>query len=137
MGMSPADKIHAWINDIPDSKLDSTYAVGRPAHLTQMARLDCQGVTTAEPKHFNLQVQINKQCKETTMKKLNPDTVAWSLADIDPQWTPTQIKETFKATVTRHKVMPPKVEMGEKDDKKGKEDEADKKKRGRTKPLRR
>jgi hypothetical protein len=108
---STKDKIIDWIDEIPDEKLDGAYTNGRPVFTDRSCRLDCQGVTTDEPKHFNLQVQVNNQCPDTTMRKLKLRTVAFCLAPIVEPWTPEQIKDELKKTVTGWEVKPPKVNM--------------------------
>jgi len=105
------DKLYAWIDDIPDNKLDSCYVSGRPIHTDRTCRLDCQGITSDDPKRFNLQVQVNNSCPDTTMKKLKPKTVAWCLCPIDEPWTAEQTKKHLKASVTGGEIKPPKVSM--------------------------
>jgi hypothetical protein len=100
-------KIMEWIDDIPDSKLDGTFVCGRPAYTDMYMRLDCQSITS-DGLYFNLQVQINKECPDTTMNYLNPDSVAFVLAPIQNQMTPAQLKAALKATVTGEKVTPPR-----------------------------
>jgi hypothetical protein len=119
-GKSLKVRIEDWIDEIPDSKLDGCYVEDRPAYIDRLCRLDCQGVTSDEPKHFNMQVQVNNGCPDTTMRKLKPYTVAWCLVPIDNPWTAQQTKDALKATVTGDKVKPPKVEKANKKKSKGK-----------------
>jgi hypothetical protein len=76
-------QLQQWIDDVHDIKLDSTFVEGRPVFIDKSCRLDCQGVTSSEPKHLNLQVQVNNQCDNTTMAKLKPKTIAWCLAPVE------------------------------------------------------
>jgi hypothetical protein len=98
-------KIKEWIDDIPDNKLDGAFG-HRSIYKDRDYRLDNQGETTHEPRMFNLQVQVNRGCKGTTLARLAPYMVAFCLAPIDGSWTPKQIKDALKATVTGGKVMP-------------------------------
>ncbi|KAF1840892.1 uncharacterized protein K460DRAFT_294471 [Cucurbitaria berberidis CBS 394.84] len=109
MGKSVKVQIQDWIDEVRDDKLDGAYVVGRPLYTDRYCRLDVQGLTSDEPQQFNLQVQVNNGCPNTTMAKLKPWTVAFCLAPMDEPWTPAQIKEALKATVTGYKVTPPKV----------------------------
>jgi hypothetical protein len=87
-----------FIDDIPDAKLTGGFVRGT-IWSTDHCRFDSQGYTSNEPKHFNLQVQVNKHCPRRSMQKLAPKTVAICLAPVDNPWTPAQIKEALKETV--------------------------------------
>jgi hypothetical protein len=100
-------RIKDWIDAIPDNKLDGTYVVERPAYTDKFCRLDCQSITS-DGTCFNLQVQVNMQCPDTTMAKLKSKSVAWCLAPIENQWTPQQVKNALKESVTGWPVYPPR-----------------------------
>ncbi|KAM5540050.1 hypothetical protein V8D89_006190 [Ganoderma adspersum] len=77
-----------FITGIHDDKLKD---IGESQHTIVKDtdfRLDMQGMTTAQPNKkppvpskYNLQVQINRQTKISTLKKHQPATVATYLAD--------------------------------------------------------
>lgn len=128
MGRSLKQKIEDWIDDIPDSKLDGAYVVGRPIFTDRLCRLDFQGLTSDDPPLFNLQVQVHNT-RPDRLFMLNP--VAFVLAPIEDPWTPAQIKEALKASVTGYKVMPPR--QSKKVDTKDSEDSEDSKDRNKSK----
>jgi hypothetical protein len=53
-------------------------------------------MTSGDPKKYNLQIQINKQTKISTLKRLAPKTVSTVLAPIDPEMTAQQLKKALK-----------------------------------------
>ncbi|KAF2240509.1 hypothetical protein BU26DRAFT_398127, partial [Trematosphaeria pertusa] len=94
------DAILEWIDDIPDSKLEGTFS--KKMHNNTEMRLDMQGYTTdmpGKPRCFNLQVQINRGCKNKSLAKLAPYSVAFTLVPCDETWTPAKIKAELKKTV--------------------------------------
>ncbi|KAH7385712.1 hypothetical protein BKA66DRAFT_416250 [Pyrenochaeta sp. MPI-SDFR-AT-0127] len=82
-GKSLIHKLHDWIDEIPDDKLDGAYVVGHPVFIDQYCRVDLQGLTSDDPPLFNLQVQVNNGCPDTTMRLLKPATVAVCYAPIE------------------------------------------------------
>jgi hypothetical protein len=108
-GGSLKSKLIDWIDAIPDNKLDGAFVTGRPVYIDQYCRLDLQNIT-ADGLSFNLQVQVNSQCPDTTMSLLKPKSVAWCHAPIEDQWTPAQIKAFLKSTVTGREVKVLRVE---------------------------
>ncbi|KAH7385714.1 hypothetical protein BKA66DRAFT_569551 [Pyrenochaeta sp. MPI-SDFR-AT-0127] len=74
MGANSAPKyIKAWIDEIPDSKLEG-------------------GIRD--------RVQVNKGCKHTTLKSAAPKSFAFIEAPIDNPWTVQEIRDALKASVT-------------------------------------
>jgi hypothetical protein len=66
-----------------------------------------QGYTTAQEGRgiqFDLQVQVNYGCRKKSVAKLAPDSVAVLLLPVDETWTPRQIRDALKKTVTGWKV---------------------------------
>ncbi|WEW56992.1 hypothetical protein PRK78_002451 [Emydomyces testavorans] len=92
--MSKAKKAgRQFIEAIPDHKLkdipDSTTLLCKNRNF----RLDMQGVTTKDPKKWNIQVQINNQTTITTLKREKGKTVSIVLVPIDKTWSPKRIRE--------------------------------------------
>jgi hypothetical protein len=53
-------------------------------------------MTSGDPKQYNLQIQINKQTRISTLKKLAPKTVSTVLAPVDPEMTAQQLRAALK-----------------------------------------
>jgi len=50
-----------------------------------------------DPRKHNLQIQVNRRCKISTLKKLAPDTVADALIPEDSDMTGEEIKAALLA----------------------------------------
>ncbi|VDB91477.1 unnamed protein product [Peniophora sp. CBMAI 1063] len=59
-----------FIESIPDSKLKPTSTNAGTLYKDKDFRLDMQGMTSDKPQKYNLQVQINKETKITSLKNL-------------------------------------------------------------------
>jgi hypothetical protein len=94
--------IKQWIEEIPASKLEGGIPDGDNVYKTTDLRLDNQRTITKADgsKYFNLQVQVNKGCTQSTLAKLAPDSVAMCLAPVKDPWSAAQIKSALLATVT-------------------------------------
>jgi hypothetical protein len=99
-GMSPSRVICDWIDTIPNSKLEGGICDRGTIYDDRNFRLDNQGTITRGPAMYNLQVQVNKNCKLTTFKKQAPKSFAWILAPADDPWSAAEIKAALKASVT-------------------------------------
>ncbi|KAF1962557.1 hypothetical protein CC80DRAFT_399938 [Byssothecium circinans] len=55
-------------------------------------RLDIQGVTTTEPKQYNIHLQVNNPCKIPSLKLLLGRTVTSILVPVDIDKTPEEIR---------------------------------------------
>ncbi|KAL1654719.1 hypothetical protein SLS61_002909, partial [Didymella pomorum] len=62
-------------------------------------RLDCQSVTSDAPLRFNLQVQVNFESPDTSLKHFAPSTVAYTFVPVNAMWSPDEIKMALKPTV--------------------------------------
>jgi hypothetical protein len=101
---SPTDHIKDFIDSIPDSSLTGAFGDnGTKVYGDIDYRLDMQGYTTAQEGRgikFNLQVQVNYGCRKKSVAKLAPDSVACLLLPVDETWTPQEIRDAVKKTVT-------------------------------------
>lgn len=50
--------------------------------------------------YYNLQVQLNRRCPDTTLAKLAPGTVAICHAPVEKPWSAEEIKEVLAKSVT-------------------------------------
>lgn len=96
MGKNLRKKILAFIEDIPDAKLEG----GLPSHQTTIWRddtchLDMQTLITNPPRCWNLQVQVNKGCAMTSARAAGEvgATIAMLLLPIDLAYTAAGIRE--------------------------------------------
>ena len=97
---NPTKWIKAWIDSIPDSKLEGGIRDRGKIYHDRDLRLDCQETLRGEVAEYNLQVQVNKQCRHTSVKNIAPDTVAYCFAPVDEPWSADKIREELKKTVT-------------------------------------
>ncbi|KAI1177569.1 hypothetical protein F4777DRAFT_541438 [Nemania sp. FL0916] len=99
--MGKANKaLRAFIDGIPNSKLESLSTNPGKIHSDDDFRLDMQGMTSDKPPKHNLQIQINNETRISTLKKLAPKTVAGPVL-VDPGKTPdpAKIKSDLKAKI--------------------------------------
>ncbi|KAF2832907.1 hypothetical protein CC86DRAFT_399574 [Ophiobolus disseminans] len=98
MGRSFIKKLKGWIDDIPDNKLNGAYLERGLVFIDKIGRLDCEGLTSDEPKRFNLQVHVHREGLMYTFNRLT-------------------IKESLKASITGFQATPPKVKTENSKDK--------------------
>lgn len=101
-GNSYKKVIVQFIRDIPDSKLAGGMSDGATIWEDRNMRLDNQRTFKGSDGkyYYNLQVQVNRGCTNTTLKMLAPDTVAICHAPADKPWSPEKIREALAASVT-------------------------------------
>jgi hypothetical protein len=96
-------EVVAWIEDIPDSKLEGgIQGGGKSVYKDIDYRLDNQGTYKDRNGKYwhNLQVQINRGCRHTTGAKQAPGSVAICQAPVHDPWSAARIKEELIKTVT-------------------------------------
>jgi hypothetical protein len=97
MGNKSAPKyISAWIDEIPDSKLEGGIRDRGTIWTTIDFRLDCQETIHHEPARYNLQIQYT----HSTIKKVAPKSMAFTEAPVNDPWTAEKIREELKNSVT-------------------------------------
>jgi len=105
-----------FIENIPADKLRGLPRILTNIHNEMDFRLDMQGVstssplrgggkltpikiTTQKPQRHNLQVQINKACTLSSVKRERPNTVATALVPEDGSWSSLKIKQALVAGI--------------------------------------
>ena len=100
MGLSPHQEVEKYINSIPSIKfLDLPDGQGT-IHKDMNLRLDMQGMSSHNPPRHNLQVQVNRECVITSLKRVKGDTVAGPV--FVPQgniWSASQIRSMLIETM--------------------------------------
>lgn len=97
---------HAWIDEIPDSKLEGGIGSGS-IYKDENFRLDMQGFTTAkdgEPQKFNIQMQANKHAPVSSIRKLAPNTVAEVRITVMAPYTAVEIKSKLHESLTQYEI---------------------------------
>ncbi|KAG4435591.1 hypothetical protein IFR05_008937 [Cadophora sp. M221] len=92
-------KVAAFIESIPNAKLEGLTRLGGTIFKDTDFRLDMQGMTTGRPRMHNLQVQINRETTITSLKKAAPQTVASLLVEEENPGTPAEIKQGLIASI--------------------------------------
>lgn len=98
--------MHAFIEDISDSKLVGGFCYGTIYTGHKNFRLDLQGLTTTkdgEPQKYNIQMQVNNRPAMTSLEAMAPDTVATVQVPLDEPYTAAQIKAMLLADLVRNK----------------------------------
>lgn len=89
-----------FVAGIPDDKLSGLSNQSQTIYKDEIFRLDMQGMTSF-PHSFNLQVQINRQTKVTSLKKAAPSTVSIVLVP-DPQ---TMMVQNLKSVLVSNSLI--------------------------------
>jgi hypothetical protein len=94
--------IKQWIQDIPDSKLVGGMADGESVYYDKYMRLDSQRNFKGPDglMYYNLQVQINRECPDSTLKKIAPKSVAICICPVENEWSAAQIKASLIESIT-------------------------------------
>lgn len=101
--MGAADKfIQQWIDDIPNSKLEGGLRTSGQVHSDIDARLDAQGLVRKPDGSYsiNLQLQLNRGIRISTLKKFAPVSFAWCEVPENGGGTAAMIKQNLRASVT-------------------------------------
>lgn len=84
-----------FIESIPHEKLEAPFRSGT-VYQNQDFRLDNQGLTSGDPRSYNLQIQANKESSNKALRKLKGRTVAGPVfSPVDDPKTPENIRELF------------------------------------------
>ncbi|KAI0866506.1 hypothetical protein F4860DRAFT_508903 [Xylaria cubensis] len=91
------DALLDFIITIPDSKLQYFSVSDHPTIYSDANfRLDMQGITSGNPRFYNLQIQANKQTRITTLMKAAPQTVAGPVfVEVGTLSLPADIRDEF------------------------------------------
>jgi hypothetical protein len=113
----PTKFINSFIDSIPDEKLEGGIRNRGTIYKDRDMRLDCQETIDGENPEYDIRVQINKDCRHTSLAMAAPDSVAYCFAPVIQSWPASKIREELKKTVTGWpipKVSRPKAEKAEK-----------------------
>ncbi|KAI4687654.1 uncharacterized protein J4E88_003245 [Alternaria novae-zelandiae] len=95
----------AFIDSIPDSKLEGGFKSDTIYTDLKNFRLDNQGITTArgdKPACVNLQMQVNKRPKITSLADAAPFSVAHVEIPVEESWSAETIKSELKKSCIAH-----------------------------------
>ncbi|KAK3066694.1 hypothetical protein LTR53_016854 [Teratosphaeriaceae sp. CCFEE 6253] len=99
MAPSGPKALKNFIEDIPDHKLDGLPRNEDTLYKDRNYRLDMQGMTSSKPAEHNLQVQVNRDPKISSLKNAKGATVAGPvLAPGDGSMTPAEIRAGLQAS---------------------------------------
>lgn len=100
--MSAAKYVKAFVDTIPNAKLEGSTRERNKVYFDVNMRLDCQETIKhpCELWAYNLQVQINKGCELRSLAKAAPDTFACIVAPVHEPWSAAKIGEELKRSVT-------------------------------------
>ncbi|KAL2678539.1 hypothetical protein Neosp_009287 [[Neocosmospora] mangrovei] len=88
-----SETLRKFIESIPDDKINGFTDGEHKLYSNTHYRLDHQGLTSGDPKMYNLQVQVNRGTTISILKREVGKTVATALVPVAGDWTPDMIRE--------------------------------------------
>jgi hypothetical protein len=93
-GSKASKSLILFIKEIRDEKLIALPEKGghKTLVMSRNFRLDRQCVTSVDPRHENLQVQVNNQSRIKQLRGMIGKSVSKALVPIDGSWSPQRIR---------------------------------------------
>lgn len=101
--MRAMKQLLSFVENLPYDKLEGFPPNAEPGtiHKYPSVRLDLQGMTSNHD--WNLQIQINHECKITCLRAIAPDTIAGPvIVNHKASQTPAEIRALFKDKIMRN-----------------------------------
>jgi hypothetical protein len=100
-GSKARKSLTSFIKEIRDEKLVALPEKGghRTLVMSRNFRLDRQCVTSVDPRHQNLQIQVNSQSRIRQLRGLIGKSVTKALVPIDGSWSPQRIREELRRNI--------------------------------------